>query len=59
MERTYIRQLRRACVGASIRACDHKIVHINDIHGRSTYQEESVVGFEKLAALIAQEQKAA
>lgn len=35
-----------------------KIVHTNDIHGRSAYQEESVVGFEKLAALITQEQPA-
>lgn len=35
-----------------------KIVHTNDIHGRSAYQEDSVVGFEKLAALIAQEQPA-
>lgn len=35
-----------------------KIVHTNDIHGRSAYQEDSVVGFEKLGALIAQEQPA-
>lgn len=35
-----------------------KIVHTNDIHGRSSFQEDFVVGFEKLAALIAQEQPA-
>lgn len=35
-----------------------KIVHTNDIHGRSAYQEDSVVGFEKLGALIAQEEPA-
>lgn len=35
-----------------------KIVHTNDIHGRSGYQEDSVIGFEKLAAFITQEEPA-
>nr|WP_317413984.1 bifunctional UDP-sugar hydrolase/5'-nucleotidase [uncultured Solibaculum sp.] len=32
-----------------------KIVHTNDIHGRSAYQEGTVFGFEKLASLIQEE----
>lgn len=35
-----------------------KVIHTNDIHGRSAYQEDSVVGFERLAALIVQEEPA-
>lgn len=33
-----------------------KIVHTNDTHGRAAYDEEAVVGFERLAALIDKEQ---
>lgn len=33
-----------------------KIVHTNDIHGRSGYEEDTAVGFEKLASYIQQEQ---
>lgn len=44
--------------GGSAETVSIKIIHTNDIHGRSGYQEDSVVGFERLAALIEQEEPA-
>lgn len=32
-----------------------KIMHTNDIHARSSYEKNSIVGFEKLAALVSRE----
>lgn len=43
---------------ASAEPVSIKIIHTNDIHGRSGYQENSVVGFERLATLIQQEKPA-